>query len=115
MSGEVFFGPTDGRTDGRRAEEKRRKNFVLGSPKDKMYWSLDSFMQNLFGYNVRKAMLKFSKKPLLCCNVHLFKICLVRWLIYLFGELSNQPLNKNVKSKLTTLPPACFKITTLTW
>ena len=28
MSGEVFYGQTDGRT----ADKKRRKNFILGSP-----------------------------------------------------------------------------------
>ena len=30
-SGEVFFGRTNG-TNGRTADKKRRKNFVLGSP-----------------------------------------------------------------------------------
>ena len=41
MSGEVFYGQTDGRT----AEKKRRKNFVLGWPK---LWA-EFFMERFKG------------------------------------------------------------------
>ena len=55
MSGEVFYGQTDGRTDGRTADKKRRKNFVLGSPP-----ILNSFKG--LGRGLLRLVLKFKDK-----------------------------------------------------